>query len=1001
LYVGAHLGGARFSTQWQSADGWFSPTGPFGARFSPFISEGGGGGGVVAGGQIGYNLQVASWVLGLEVDASWVDLDGTARCAVATFLCNARVDSSGTIAGRVGYAGIDRLLLYMKGGAAWADDRFRMNAPPVFTPGGVVALANIFTATDLRWGWTLGAGIEYAFSPDWSAFLEYDYLGLGTHGVAFADQGGNTSNIAIRQDIQVVKVGVNHRLDWAAPVSALGFPASTRAYALAASAPGANWTGIYIGGHAGGGWGYNNWNSDPSGFFSGLLPFGGTGDMDGLAFGGQVGANYQIGRWVIGAEATGSWTDFDGNAKCATVRQAGASSFTCNTRIDSIWSVTGRLGQAYGNVLLYGVAGFGWANEKYDMTNPLAAPNHFTGQETRPGYVLGSGVEIALPAGWSTKIEYNYLGLGTRTLTFVDLLGNHAPINIEQHLHLVRFGMNYRFGATDPVTVAYTGKRPVYRAPPLIAPNEWTMEAGARAWFSSGRMQKDLYDVTQTTLNSRLIYSGLQGYSNEAFARFDHRSGVFVKGNFGMGDIRRGQLYDEDFPPRAVTTYSNSLSEIQDSRMRYASADLGYNFLNWADGKVGLFAGYRYIYQRVNGPGCVNVGTEPATCNANTPFAPEPFPSFLSETETWQAAAIGLNTQVFLWPRVRLEVDAAYLPYASRDGFDNHWLRADINPLPESGYGWGAQFEAILSYAVTDRFSVGAGGRYWYFTTTDAHTQFPDTATRSPMKFYMERYGGFLQASYKFDEGAVSPVGALPVHKPVPVMPAWSWTGLYAGIHVGAGWGRNTWSDPFQPASGLGDRVDIGGAIAGGQIGFNHQIGAVVWGVEADAAAANIQGTNTCFPIFPGGVTIFQATGEIFFGGTGFNCGARIHALSTVAGRLGYAMDRTLVYAKAGGAVANESYNLNLNGGAIPNGFGFGITDTSSTRWGWLIGGGVERAIGYNWTTKLEYNYIDFGSTAVPFAVPPPFTSFSVTDRVHIVKLGLNYKLGWYPLVTW
>jgi len=1002
LYVGSHLGGARFSNQWQSADGWFGPTGPFGA-FSPFISEGGGGGGVVSGGQIGYNVQAASWVLGLEADASWADLDGNARCAVARFLCNARVDSLGAIAGRFGYAGIDRLLLYMKGGAAWAHDKFRMNAPPLVA-GGVVSFAapNIFTATDLRWGWTLGAGIEHAVSPDWSGFLEYDYLGLGTRGIAFTDQVGNTSNIAIRQDIQVVKVGVNHRFDWAAPMSAPGFAAPARAYSLAASATGASWTGIYIGGHAGGGWGYQNWNSDPSGFFSGLLPFGGTGDVEGLAFGGHVGANYQIGRWVIGAEAAASWTDLDGNAKCATTPSGtGAASFTCNTRVDSILSVTGRLGQAYGNVLLYGVAGVGWAREKYDMISPPAAPNHFTAQETRPGYVVGSGVEIALPAGWSTKIEYNYLGLGTRTLAFVDLLGNRAPIDIEQHLHLVRFGMNYRFGPTDLAAAPYAGKQPVYKAPALIATHDWTMEAGARSWFSSGRTQLDLYsNVLWTKLNSRLIYGDLQAYSNEVFARFDHRSGVFVKGNFGMGDIHKGTLNDEDFPPEGDPIYSNSQHQIMDSRMRYGSADLGYNLLNWADGKAGLFAGYRYIYQRVNGFGCTNVGTYPLTCSG-TPFAPSPFPTLaLTETETWQAAAVGLNTQVSLWPRVRLAVDAAYLPYANRDGIDNHWNRPDINPQPESGHGWGAQFEAVLSYAVTDRFSVGAGGRYWYLTTTDAHTQFPASPMPSPLKFRLERYGTFLQASYKFDEGAVLPAGALPVYKAVPMMPAWSWTGAYAGIHVGAGWGRNTWSDPFPPVSGLGDRVDMGGAIAGGQIGFNHQIGVLVWGVEADAAAANIEGTNTCFPGFPGGLFVIAATGEEFAGGTGFNCGTRIHAISTVAGRLGYASDRTLVYAKAGGAVANESYNLNLVGGPQPAGLGFGIANTSRTRGGWTIGGGVEHAIGSSWTTKLEYNYMDFGSTAVPFVFPPPFTSFIVTDRVHVVKLGLNYKLGWYPVIV-
>src|SRR5713101_8962603 len=56
-------------------------------------------------------------------------------------------------------------------------------------------------------------------------------------------------------------------------------------------------------------------------------------------------------------------------------------------------------------------------------------------------------------------------------------------------------------------------------------------------------------------------------------------------------------------------------------------------------------------------------------------------------------------------------------------GFDNHWLRPDINPLPQSGNGWGYQLEGIVSYDVTQNFSVG--GRYWYAKTTSGTTQFP------------------------------------------------------------------------------------------------------------------------------------------------------------------------------------------------------------------------------------------------------------------------------------
>src|SRR5664280_2205892 len=114
-------------------------------------------------------------------------------------------------------------------------------------------------------------------------------------------------------------------------------------------------------------------------------------------------------------------------------------------------------------------------------------------------------------------------------------------------------------------------------------------------------------------------------------------------------------------------------------------------------------------------------------------------------TESWRGFATGINAQMQLTGRLKLEVDAAYLPYVTREGVDNHWFRSDINPLVEPGSGWGTQLEAILSYAVDERLSIGLGGRYQFFTTTDSSVQFPGLALTSPLKNYSERYGGFLQ----------------------------------------------------------------------------------------------------------------------------------------------------------------------------------------------------------------------------------------------------------------
>jgi hypothetical protein len=127
---------------------------------------------------------------------------------------------------------------------------------------------------------------------------------------------------------------------------------------------------------------------------------------------------------------------------------------------------------------------------------------------------------------------------------------------------------------------------------------------------------------------------------------------------------------------------------------------------------------------------------------------------------------LGVNGVFALIPRLSLTVDAAVLPYVSMTGIDNHWLRPDINPLPQAGHGWGYQLEGILAYDVTPNFSVGVGGRYWWAETTTGTTQFPQPCPGnicgpivelppSPTKFTTERYGGFLQASYKFGEPPV------------------------------------------------------------------------------------------------------------------------------------------------------------------------------------------------------------------------------------------------------
>jgi opacity protein-like surface antigen len=967
LYAGFHVANGWANDTWRSGSGAILDNPLFAQLFVPFIGSASGSG-AVAGGQVGYNYQIGSWVFGVEAALSAADINSNMPCAQALFSCNASVDGLGTLTGRAGFA-FDQFLVYAKGGAAGQHVHYNMVLIPL------AGLANVLHGSESRTGWTAGVGVEFALSPALSAVAEYDYLDFGTHVAALIDQNGNAAHVTTSQSTHLVKVGLNYKIG-----EPFGWAASAKAVPIFLPPPPAsqNWTGVYVGANVGGGWGQTNWNSSTGvlGAFSDSV-FAASGTANGFVVGGQIGANYQIGPWVMGVEADAGWADIDGNARCAT-SSAIVTSFTCHTRIDSLGTVTGRFGETFGNLLVYGKGGAAWDREEHTAVQGLSSPTTiFSGDATRWGWAIGAGLEYAFTPAWSGKVEYDYLSFGNAGVGTSDGFGHSSTIGISQGLSVVKMGFNYKLGA-DPAAgygaaapVPIWVKAPVFKAPP---PSDWTIEAGARYWVSGGRKQLDLFAAQPPNqLNSRLTFAGVVGQSAEAFARLDHRNGMFLKGNFGLGDQVKGQFYDEDFAPFTLNAgappYSNTVSSQRDGRMLYGSLDVGHEVIAGPAGDLGAYVGYRYLYERNNAFGFVQL--------AAVEFPTESTVLGISETEAWSGAAIGVNARMQLAERWRLEVDAAYLPFVGLTATDNHWFRANINPLSEQGQGWGSQFEAILSYALTDQWSIGAGGRYWYFATTSAHTQFPVTPFNSPIRYYSERYGGFLQATYKFDGGArTSAAARAESTAPAPV----NWTGFYVGGHLGAGFGRSNWSDPFGPTS-IGDQDRVGGALAGGQVGYNYQIGIVVTGVEASGSWSQLTGTESCF------------AGNPNQGNAGLDCGTNVGALATLTGRVGLSVDRTLYYAKAGPAWGHTTFMLNA-GGAAPG----LLAVPDADRWGFTVGAGVEHALTRQWSIAADYKYVDLGTATVGFASLPaaiaPVAIETINQRYHVLTLGMNYKLN-------
>jgi outer membrane immunogenic protein len=287
-----------------------------------------------------------------------------------------------------------------------------------------------------------------------------------------------------------------------------------------------------------------------------------------------------------------------------------------------------------------------------------------------------------------------------------------------------------------------------------------------------------------------------------------------------------------------------------------------------------------------------------------------------------------------------------------------------------------------------------------------------------------------------------TPGAALP-----PPLPRFSWTGCHLGAHVGGGFaeekftGQATTAIPVAPltvviqppigpptiftqnqsisAFGINDNsTSFGesGMLAGAQAGCDLQVGpAWVVGIDAEASGGNISGNKTQTESAP--YIGFPAPTTTSISSTG-NLSLRTNFISTVTGRFGYSVERGrgLFYAKAGAAFANNSYTfagqatvnscntfvVNASAGlgtcTAPNPSSTSILafTGSEMRMGWTVGAGIEWAVLDNWSIKLEYDYLDFGTRNVMLGNSAPSSAgINVNQRINEVKLGVNYLFGW------
>lgn len=225
------------------------------------------------------------------------------------------------------------------------------------------------------------------------------------------------------------------------------------------------------------------------------------------------------------------------------------------------------------------------------------------------------------------------------------------------------------------------------------------------------------------------------------------------------------------------------------------------------------------------------------------------------------------------------------------------------------------------------------------------------------------------------------------------------WSGFYLGANVGWGSAESDGTGNIKvydqngvqyPTGPLPYSIERDGAFGGLQAGYNLRSGDLFAGIEADIQTADISGSSaTSFPA-PTPISPFV-----------YSASASTDWFATVRGRIGLANKDTLAYLTGGFAIGNVDYRATY---LIPGNSAFANLSSSERQTGYVVGGGIEKALTPNLSLKLEYQFIDLGSQSAAGALffapgrPSNETVRTTFDtEIHTVRLGLNYHFDWQP----
>jgi opacity protein-like surface antigen len=446
--------------------------------------------GALAGGNIGYNKQYGSWVLGVEGDFAATNAKGGQSCVSDPFNpifaiqtaqnCNNDLKWMATATGKVGYAW-DRVLVYGKAGAAWTDNKLDISCngdanffnfvlgSGCLTANNINGSAQNLVATLGQFGWTVGAGFELSLTPSWSAKAEYNYLNFGSRDLVLSD----TTLVHFKQDFNQVKIGVNYHFgkdDGVAVASTM--PVKAKALPVAPY----DWTGVYVGAavadrasvaswettavsDGGGGLTPPDPTTTPASFFS--------SNAQGRLYSGY---NWQFSpKWVAGIE--GDVGNGDSRMTVAgipgTYGNGLATAFGTETQqhdsasVKMGWdgTVRGKLGMLVTpTVLFYGTGGVAFQRVSVSATcdgtfdSWCVVPRSQTFSSVRAGWTVGLGIEAVVADKWLAKVEGRYADFGRYNNTFFAGTGiDDVVTTVRVQTFTALAGVAYKFGPTTVV----------------------------------------------------------------------------------------------------------------------------------------------------------------------------------------------------------------------------------------------------------------------------------------------------------------------------------------------------------------------------------------------------------------------------------------------------------------------------------------------------------------------------------------------------------------------